>query len=781
MKRIVIISILLFAVLMCLVSCNQDEATTTLETLEINIGTDGARGIEAQTMETQSYNVTVRNASGEVVFSSMSSSKTRYTALVPVGICHIYVEALNSMGDVIGSGSVSGEVVSGAVNTITVYIDELIGNGTFSISISCAEGHSLSYSIMDAVFEEVAVGSLSYTNGRYSASVQLPNGFYAFSIVCDDTGECIKADTLRVVKDKTIVYEAEYLFLADGTLSIVNEILVTPEIVLHKSAKSLPSNRILTVSADIPNDTDYLCYWVVDERPLGSPETYVDLELSMADFREGEHTVELIVTNGSVIWSESTKFNVLPERATELEVSGDVEIWILGDVLIPYDLVTRVTNGRSTWNFSRMGHRLISMGNETRILSCSLNRSDYTYYLRSEDDKTNGRTIVYVIIDQDIEDPAYLEVSFEKETQFTDRGAFGIWLTAQNTVFSPELGNNNQRMRGLVAFTNNNGSRIIKVPADRYSFNGSSSSNLGNNWFYVVSDVNPVTLSSGETKHISFTEGEYAIVSIQFSEYYEDGTEFYEYSYYGDCQITDGCITFKQRPNQDYSYILYPKYEKDCYYTLISRESAGQHFVDAVKHDSVFFDTGVSLQSGEFHIEVTADCMVPENLFFQCRIGDSYSDPIAFYEYAYGNNTMSIPSSGPLEIWTTNPDEYDFLVSMTTASDGKPLVKISIIAAYENYALLNLNYDFDFNLTSDLRSVADFDTDTGWCDIFIVNKEISQIKTLPGTYNWSGGSWQPSIIQTDEGKIHAVFSLSSFTVYAGNTVDLTITMESVED
>ena len=106
MRKTSIIVIVLCAILGIFVSCSNN-AAEKFGSLEINIETSASRGLEPMSMETKAYNVTVTDAGENVVFSSQSSTKTRYSALVPVGACHIYVEALNKNGDVIGIGSVS--------------------------------------------------------------------------------------------------------------------------------------------------------------------------------------------------------------------------------------------------------------------------------------------------------------------------------------------------------------------------------------------------------------------------------------------------------------------------------------------------------------------------------------------------------------------------------------------------------------------------------------------------------------------------------------------------
>lgn len=309
MKKGSLFALLLCAMLICLVGCN-DNVASNLGTLEIEINAGESRGIEPLSMETKAYNVTVSNSQGEVVFSSSNSTKTRYTASVPVGPCNILVEALNGDGEVIGQGSASGDVVANEINRITVVVEELSGSGTFSISIRGKEGQTLSYTVKDASFSVVSQGRLQYSLGKYSLSEELPVGFYTFSIVWEEANEVVKTDAIRVVSGKTVVYDAEFLFLSEGSVSIVNEILGTPTITLTSSAKKLSPEGVLKVSARISGIENYTSFWMVDGVPVTEEGEYENLELSMENYSDGYHAVSLFVRSGNIIWSEKTVFEL---------------------------------------------------------------------------------------------------------------------------------------------------------------------------------------------------------------------------------------------------------------------------------------------------------------------------------------------------------------------------------------------------------------------------------------------------------------------------------------
>jgi raffinose/stachyose/melibiose transport system substrate-binding protein len=309
MKRIVFVLSILAAII-CLVGCSQD-TSAQFGTLEINIKADVSKGIQAMSMETVSYNVTVKDSSESVVFLSSGKAQTSYTVSLSVGTFTVYVEALNSEGDVIGTGSSVVSVAAGQVSSCSITVSELTGTGTFDISITANEGYPLAYSIKSADGTEVKSGSLAYDNGTYHASESLANGFYTFTIIRTDTNKVLKTDSLRIIKDKSVSYSATFQFMTDGSIVIINEITSTPTISISLSSTTPRPGDILTATASLSGITaGYTCFWAVDGVPLSEAGEYENLEYEISDSAEGEHEVSLFVIEDPIIWSESKSFSV---------------------------------------------------------------------------------------------------------------------------------------------------------------------------------------------------------------------------------------------------------------------------------------------------------------------------------------------------------------------------------------------------------------------------------------------------------------------------------------
>ena len=502
---------LIFMALVCTMSCNNESVIQT-GTLVVEIDSSNSRGIQAISMETASYNVRIKNSSDELVFSSSSSAETSYVFSVPVGTYTVEVDALNSTKDVIGFGSTTGIVYAGQENNFTVTVKESTGTGSFNISISANDGYELSYSIKDATGTEVAKGELVYFEESYSATIELNNGFYSFSIKRNDTNVILKSDTVRIIKGRIASYEAEFLIQTDGSISVINEILQTPQISLELSSKSLKADDSLTASATITGISNYTCYWAVDEVAQSDAKAYSDLELSLTGLDAGTHTIALFVSDGNVVWAESSVFFILPEQPAEIEVAGDVELWFVGDVLIPWDFQVSVKVGDSGYTFKPVAtHGKANLGSEpTHISIQSVSDENYYAYLDYRYDGDNKKTVVYITLDKFIENPGYLEVVFP-DFELEDNESKGVWFDADTTVLNPNASPSYYGRKGLVTVINDTASRVIKVEPDTYRQNGTSGSYSP---YYDFSlNRTPFVVLAGETKQSTWEIIEYTTIA----------------------------------------------------------------------------------------------------------------------------------------------------------------------------------------------------------------------------------------------------------------------------
>ena len=775
MKRTLIFILVAILALLCLASCSEYVADK-LGTLEINIGTSISRGMQAMSMEVSSYNVVVTNSDGEEVMSSYRSTRTSYSVSVPAGTYTASVEALNSTGDVIGTGSGSAPVVAGQTNSFNIIVTEAAGNGTFRMAITAEAGHEFAYSINTADGTTVKSGNLVYYEGVYSVTETLANGFYTFSIT-SDSGKVVKYDAIRIIADKALSYSAEFLFLYDGTITIINEIIQNPAIAITLSSRFPKVGDTLTASATISGvASEYTCYWVLDGVPTSAASEYADLEYEIQDSDEGEHELSLFVVSGNIIWSESIVFNAREDKPTELEVEGPVDIWVVGNVLIPddYDLKIRVNVGEFPDDMSAPYFHTRDYTSGSYTISCELDdvRDRGFYYYLEEVEGENGFTTIHVVIDRYIENPAFVNVSYDMD-----------YIMIDDESISLRIGNGNDK--GHVVYTNGQTTRTIKLDGGSYNSNGYSYCNGVP--VYVRAEISPLpfTVSAGETVDVVFRQKPITTVNISVPDEYEDGQMFFfaevgEYS--GSNYALDGNTISMEAVSGDYEYVFYPMFEKDCYYTVsftVPEDSVSPITAVASRQGEGFKATGITVPAGKIYYTYDSDTLFPEDLRIQWRVGDTYSGAQGL-SWGYARN-KTISDSGELEIFSTASSDYVIVPSLKESVDelGNPVtvIVLSINAAFEDYGTLNVTYDFSAPEITDFQknSVMVIDGNGNEYYLPVCNTEPTVLKVKPGTYERNGAFTR---INTDLGALAPYTDPRTFSVSSGGSTSISIKMET---
>ena len=322
------LGILLAVVLVfTLASCSNDVAPLGEGTLVINIGGGQEKGVQpAISMNTASYALTVTNSlDTNVIETTLHSNTHSVDYKLPAGAYVVKLDAMNSSGDVIGTGSESVTVVPGETNTVTVTVREASGNGTFAVSIIANEGYGLRLKVYNILDEVMYSRNLVYSDGKYTTDgeVVLANGFYRFEIKRTDTNAVVKADSLRIVKDMTSGYSARFSFTTDGGITIVNEVLSIPVITITLNKEVLTADETLVAQAQISGIDDYEVLWYLDGTASGNGfGAYSDFEMPLEGKDSGTHEVTLYVKNSSVIWSESRYFSIGNGAGRSLSLSN---------------------------------------------------------------------------------------------------------------------------------------------------------------------------------------------------------------------------------------------------------------------------------------------------------------------------------------------------------------------------------------------------------------------------------------------------------------------------
>ena len=760
MRGIRAFAFLFIAVVFCLVGCSQDTPVKT-GTLEININADVSRGIQAISMETESYNVTVKDSSENVVFSSTGKAQTSYSIKVVAGTYTVNVEALNSDGDVIGTGSANATVAAGQVNSFSITVSEVVGNGTFSISITANEGYPLSYSIKNALGTEIKSGSLAYEDGAYSASESLANGFYTFIITRTDSSKVLKYDSVRIISGKTASYSASFQFLTDGTIVIVNEITTTPTIIISLSATTLQAGDTLTATATISGITDEACYWVLDGVALSDAKPYEDLEYVIAESDEGEHEIALFATDNTKVWSESKTFIVgARSYPTSVMVSGDIEVFVTSNVLVPrstkldIDIKSSMLHRQaSVWCF----HIYETLDEETEITVGNVSEEGYFAYIETEYDNTNNRTIVYVVIDKDIENPAYLTLKFQHEFVLGDGQTVGPRIHKMvdgESVFD-----------GMIMVSNSKEDRTLKVEPGDYEYY----SNYGSNASGYYIDVAPesFTTEQGETTVLTLTSRPFGTLNItapskyDYYQVYDNGSRLGMIEK-GEVYSISGLV------DDEYSLMLVPVDSENItsYYSCSGTFVEGENQYSLEEADLSFVDSGLTVSGENIAIEYAYNAVLPRYSTAFLKIGDDIVTVDGVYEADYEESASDASISVAL---FSGLDGYSIVPSVT----GSTITLTYDLAGDESdYATLNIVFD-DFTPDSEYaKCYPNLDKDEGSGGVrYEIPVGPTTLKILPGRYR-GNGCWGRG------GNSYSYAPRGWFTVEAGDEYELHLTCNS---
>ena len=539
MKRALV---LLFAVmaLVALVSCDS-EITTSDGILNIVFSSEiGSRGVVTVPMETSEYHVIVSDKNSTTVHeSTIPVSKPYVSITLEEAEYNVKVQALNEQGVVIGEGSSTANVYAGSNTTVNIKIRELSGTGTLAVRIMGSAGLSLSLrtlmtdSNQNIIPDETV--DLTFNNGVYEGELVIPNGFYAIDIYNKNSQTSVLYESVRIVKGQRTEYES---VIVDGSLvvSLDSKLSETPEISITLDKGIYRPEGTVLASATVANmntsDINY-DFWVLDNKILnlikitdGVPNRELvqqSISIPADSLFLGEHVLRYFVigNNEEVVWSESKTFTV---ATNVIDITGKVELFLVGNVLLPYNLVAEVKVDTKTDQMRPCEYRPVFEVEKTTPLTCSLNRDDYSFHFE-EDYSNPERRIIYVVIDKEIENPGYIQVVVNGLPEMKDYQQMCLGISCDNTVISTMEGREHE---GVVTITNGT-IRPVKVPADTYHPCGSNTGNMG--WFWLDHETIG-KVNSGETVVFKNTYTQLDatlnidISSLEYDQYFHNMIEF---------------------------------------------------------------------------------------------------------------------------------------------------------------------------------------------------------------------------------------------------------------
>ncbi|MDD6840920.1 MAG: hypothetical protein PUD65_06410 [Spirochaetales bacterium] len=782
-KLFTAISIIITSLLLlCFVSCEENNA---IPVGSLNISIDNTtRAIEPNiSLDVSKYEVSLLNGDGTpIVSKEIDKSHTSLSQNnIPVGSYTVKVDAKNSEGVIIGTGSASCVIEKDKTTEVSVTVRELSGKGKLSITLTGGVDTSSSYTLTVYKPDDTEAGSVGFAavDTSLKAELELDNGFYYF-VVTDGEGNASTPEAFRIVNDDTLIAEA-YIYESLGSfrVTITNSIKPNPTLSLSVSDSIIHVGEEFTVSATGMSGGSLAYSWYVNGKIVEGSESTLTLTLDFA----GDYQIRCLVkdTASSVVWSSDKTITVHDAgyKPTELTLSGEIETWIIGDVLIPRDMVVTLNaNGSALMEAQYgQGHRTFSLGDNS-TLSCDLSGVEgYSYYFETEVAE-DGSTIVYIVIDKEIDNPAYLSFIFDYDYRFNkERGEYrGFYVYPQGE-------NTRSERAGIVSLTNNTTTRTIKVEPNSYRISSYTGSNCS-----IWSEMTPnnVSLAAGETKEVTVTIPYCRVKLMNFetesssamiiSE--QSGFDYIHFDKEGD-EIS---FVLGNDYSGSHSFIL-REYYSDCVYRFEATITMGETIeVEPVRDDAVFVESDVTIPAGRALVKSTSSVLFENSVW-----------PIYKVEDTAGNNRGTEDLDCRSDRWFNASTDmtisfadllntgYTFSVTVTPTDDENGAyseVVVNVDKEIENYATLRITPDVDENLIGGEGALISLQMNGDRQLILLpywASMEPYELKVAPGAYRCCG-FWN-SYRDPNTDIIYAPRVDSNFTCTSGETTDVTLYLE----
>lgn len=328
-----------FLALLCIVlslytSCNEAQTTppgALQGTLRVTVLHPQSRAVEPEGMEVAYYEISgameVSAGAGPSfgpVRVEASSSAVSHELSVATGIWRVKVDARNSQGWLVGSGSAEATVVAGSDTNVSVTVSEVEGEGQLNINFT--DGTEAIDGLAATVYtsDNSVVGTIDLDKKAniFSGNISLENGFYKVELASDDATIAMD-DAVRIYAGLTTQYNVTY----DGeafSVTTVDEIIRTPKVELVIPEGSVAANGKLKANVAVEGLDDYSISWTLDAKEIGS-EDELEYDLSGGGYTSGQNLrLTVFVVSGNIIWSDSADVSITD--AVELPATATITI-----------------------------------------------------------------------------------------------------------------------------------------------------------------------------------------------------------------------------------------------------------------------------------------------------------------------------------------------------------------------------------------------------------------------------------------------------------------------
>ena len=270
-----------------------------------------------------------------------SSSAVSHEVSVATGIWRVKVDARNSKGWLVGSGSAEATVVAGSDTSVSVTVSEVEGEGQLNINFTDVTKtiDDLTATVSKSDGSVVDTINLDKKENVFSGNINLANGFYKV-VLASDNATIAMDDAVRIYAGLTTQYNVTY---DDESFSVttVDEIIRTPKVELVIPEGSVAANGKLKANVAVEGLDDYSISWTLDAKGIGS-EDELEHNLSGGGYTSGQKLrLTVFVVSENIIWSDSVDVSItdeveLPETATitiapeNPEFGGSVNLSVSG-------------------------------------------------------------------------------------------------------------------------------------------------------------------------------------------------------------------------------------------------------------------------------------------------------------------------------------------------------------------------------------------------------------------------------------------------------------------
>jgi 6-phosphogluconolactonase (cycloisomerase 2 family) len=235
-------------------------------------------------MDATSYTVTGTGPSSATFTATTTGAAVTENSLA-FGSWTIVVNALNASGDLIGTGTASTQVNTGATSTVSVSVTPIAGTGTLSLSVSWPAAQVQTPSIAASLTPALGTAQslpfvISGSSATYS-SAAIGNGYYTLAFTLQDNGIVVAGavEVARIVAGQTTsgTYTFTNVNAPGGSIQVnINADMQNPlGVTIAGASATMSAGSTQNLTASVSNYTGNVSYvWYVNGVSAGTGSSY---------------------------------------------------------------------------------------------------------------------------------------------------------------------------------------------------------------------------------------------------------------------------------------------------------------------------------------------------------------------------------------------------------------------------------------------------------------------------------------------------------------------------